>query len=164
MDNSPWIHSVKDTDEAGEIEAALDEAGVTSAHAMRTQFFDKLIAGPRAVLSILEEDALSKRSRNQIRRKGTFTHIITSHVLTWLHDDEAVTLSDALHQINVLAQVVHYLGFYQDEAAKRPEPEPFLNWKRIEGSDPVVTRLSDLSWYTTPSWPALLPGDTFVGV
>lgn len=163
-DSSPWIHSVKGTDEAGEIEAALDLAGVTLAHKLRASFLAKLMAGPRATEVILEEDALSNGSRQRLRNEGTFTHIITSHVLTWLHDDEAVKLSDALHQINVLAQVVHYVGVYKDDAAAEPEPEPFSNWKRIVGDEPVVTRLSGQAWYTTNSWPSLLPDDTFVGV
>ena len=67
-------------------------------------------------------------------------------------------------QLAIQDAIKSAIAFYQDEAAAKPEPEPFLNWKRIEGSDPVVTRLSDLPWYTTPSWTALLPGDTFVGV
>ena len=45
-----------------------------------------------------------------------------------------------------------------------PEPEPVLNWKRVVGDAPVVDRLTDKPWYTTNSWPALLPNDTFVGV
>ena len=164
MDNSSWVHAVKGTDEAGEIEAALDLAGVTGGHKLRAAFLGKLVAGPRATETILEEDGLSKGSRQRIRNKGTFTHIVTSSVLPWLHDDEAVNLSDALRQINVASRIVHYVQFYKDEAAARPEPAPFLNWKRVEGTDPVVDRLTDQAWYTTNSWPALLPGDTFIGV
>ena len=164
MDSSSWIHAAKDTDETGDIEAALDLAGVTADHTMRQQFLDKLTAGPRATETILEEDALSRGSRQRIRNKGTFTHIVTSSVLPWLHDDEVVTLSNALHQINTLAKVVHHVEFYKDKAALAPEPAPFLNWKRLIGDAPVVQRLSDQAWYTTNSWPALLPNDTFIGV
>ncbi len=164
IEDSTWVQSVKDEDEAGDIEAALDLAGVTSDHAMRQQFFDKLIAGPRAREVILDEDGMSPGSRQRIRNKGTFTHIITKNVLAWRHDDECVALSDALHQINVLAQVVHHVVEYSDRAALAPEPEPVLNWKRVVGDAPVVDRLTDQAWYTTNSWPALLPNDTFVGV
>ncbi len=164
MDSSSWVHAVKGTDEAGEIEAALDLAGVTSDHELRAAFFGKLIAGPRAIETILEEDGLSRGSRQRIRNKGTFTHIVTSSVLPWLHDDEAVALSDALRQINVASQIVHYVNVYKDAQAARPEPSPFLNWKRVVGDAPVVQRLSDQAWYTTNSWPSLLPNDTFIGV
>lgn len=164
MDSGAWIHAAKDQDEAGEIEVALDLAGVTSGHAMRAQFFNKLIAGPRATEIILEEDALTKGSRQRIRNKGAFSHIVTASVLPWLHDDEVVNLSDALRQINVAAQIAHYVQFYKDDAAAKPEPAPFLNWKRVVGGAPVVQRLSDQAWYTTNSWPALLPNDTFIGV
>ena len=171
MDNSSWIHAVKGEDEVGEIEAALDLAGVTaetdttSEHPLRAAFLGKLLAGRRATETILEEDALSKSSRQRIRNAGTFTNIVTASVLPWLHDDECVALSDALHQINALAQVVHHVEFYKDAAALKPEPAPFLNWKRVDGStDAVVQRISDQAWYTTPSWPALLPNDSFIGV
>ncbi len=164
IEDSTWVQSVKDTDEAGDIEAALDLAGVTSDHAMRQQFFDKLIAGPRAREVILDEDGMTRDSRQRIRNKGTFTHIITKNVLAWRHDDECVALSDALHQINALAQVVHFVAGYDDKSAMAPEPEPVLNWKRVVGNAPVNSRLTDKPWYTTNSWPALLPNDTFVGV
>ncbi len=164
IEASSWVQSVKDEDESGDIEVALDLAGVTSGHAMRQQFLDKLLAGPRATLPILDEDGLTKGSRQKIRNAGTFTHTITKNVLSWLHDDEAANLSDGLHQINVASQVVHFVMGYDDKRALRPEPAPFLNWKRVVGDAPVVQRLSDQAWYTTPSWPALLPGDTFIGV
>lgn len=164
IEDSSWVQSVKDQDEAGDIEAALDLAGVTSDHAMRQQFFDKLIAGPRATLPILDLDGMSRGSRQRIRNEGTFTHIVTKNVLSWRHDDECVTLSDALHQINALAQVVHFVAGYNDKQAIAPEPEPVLNWKRVVGDAPVSDRLTDKPWYTTNSWPALLPNDTFVGV
>ena len=164
IEASSWVQSVKDQDERGEIETALDLAGVTDTHQMRQQFLDKLLAGPRATLPILDEDGLTKGSRQRIRNAGTFTHIITKNVLAWLHDDEAANLSDALHQINALAQVVHFVMGYDDARALRPEPAPFLNWKRVVGNALVVKRLTDLPWYTTPSWPSLLPNDTFVGV
>lgn len=165
IEDSSWVQSVKDTDEAGDIEAALDLAGVTSDHAMRQQFFDKLIAGPRATLPILDEDGMTRGSRRRItKNRAAFTHIITKNVLAWRHDDECVALSDALHQINVLAQVVHFVAGYDDKAALAPEPEPVLNWKRVVGTEPVTGRLTDQAWYTTNSWPVLLPNDTFVGV
>ena len=164
VESSPWVQSVKGQDESGEIEAALDLAGVTDTHPMRQQFLDKLLAGPRATLPILDEDGLTKGSRQRIRNAGTFTHIITKNVLAWLHDDEAVALSDALHQINVASQVVHFVMGYDDKATLQPEPEPFLNWKRVVGDAPVNPRLTNLPWYITNSWPALLPDDTFVGV
>ncbi len=164
IEASTWVQSVKDQDEAGDIEAALDLAGVTSGHAMRQQFLDKLVAGPRATLPILDEDGLTRGSRQRIRNVGTFTHIITKNVLSWLHDDEATNLSDALHQINVASQVVHFVAGYDDKSALAPEPEPVLNWKRVKGTAPVNSRLTDKPWYTTNSWPALLPDDGFVGV
>ena len=164
IEASTWVQSVKDQDESGEIEAALDLAGVNNAHPMRQQFLDKLLAGPRARLPILDEDGMSNGSRQRIRNQGTFTHIITKNVLSWLHDDEAANLSDALHQINVASQVVHFIMGYDDKRALAPEPSPFLNWKRLVGDAPVVQRLSDQAWYTTNSWPSLLPGDTFIGV
>lgn len=164
IEDSTWVQSVKDQDEAGEIEAALDLAGVTSTHVMRQQFLDKLIAGPRARLPILDEDGMTRGSRQRIRNAGTFTHIVTKNVLSWRHDDECVALSDTLHQINVAAQVVHFVAGYDDKAALAPESEPVLNWKRVVGDAPVNSRLTNKPWYTTNSWPALLPDDTFVGV
>ena len=164
IESSPWVQSVKDQDESGDIEAALDLAGVTSGHPMRQQFFDKLIDGSRAREVILDEDGLSRGSRQRIRNQGTFTHIITKNVLSWLHDDEAANLSDALHQINVASQVVHFVAGYEDKKAVAPEPEPVLNWKRVTGDAPVNSRLTDEAWYSTNSWPALLPNDTFIGV
>ncbi len=164
IEDSTWVQSVKGQDEAGEIEAALDLAGVTSDHKMRQQFFDKLIAGPRATLPILDEDGMTKGSRQRIRNQGTFTHIITKNVLAWRHDDECVALSDALRQINVASQLVHFVAGYDDKKALAPEPEPVLNWKRVTGSGPVVSRLTDQPWYTVSHWSDLLPSDTFVGV
>ncbi len=166
IESSSWVQAVKGEDESGDIEAALDLAGVTDTHPMRQQFFDKLIAGPRARLPILDEDGMTQGSRQRIRNAGAFTHIVTKNVLSWLHDDEAANLSDALRQINIAAQVVHFIMGYDDKRAlvPEPEPEPVLNWKRVTGTAPVVSRLTNMPWYTTNSWPALLPGDTFIGV
>ena len=163
-ETSAWVQSVKNQDESGDIEAALDLAGVTADHPMRQQFFDKLIAGPRATEVIRDEDAMTAGSRQRIRNAGAFTHIVTKNTLAWLHDDEAANHSDALHQINVAAEVVHLVMGYDDKKAIAPEPEPTLNWKRVQGTAPVASRLTDKPWYTTNSWPALLPGDTFIGV
>ena len=131
---------------------------------MYQQFLDKLVTGPRATLPILDEDGMTRGSRQRIRNQGTFTHIITKNVLAWRHDDECVALSDALRQINVASKVVHFVAGYDDKKAMAPEPEPVLNWKRVAGNAPVNSRLTDKPWYTTNSWPALLPNDTFVGV
>ena len=90
IEDSPWVQSVKDQDEAGEIEAALKSAGMTAenGHPMYQQFLDKLLAGPRATLPILDEDGMTEGSRQRIRNQGTYTHIITKNVLAWRHDDE----------------------------------------------------------------------------
>ena len=224
-ESSPWINSVKDQDESGDIEAALDIAGVTSTHKMRQQFFDKLIDGPRAREVITPEDALDNGSRQKIRNLGSFNYIITKNVLSWLHDDEAQNLSSELRKINVASEIVHFVMGYDDKKADKPEPGEILNWKRTDpkillqiraileargktgvesdftltsdergtfildwDSDvlgvqpsqaeldavsqtdleaqikPVVDKLNDLSWYTTPSWQELLPNDRIIGV
>ncbi|MCB7129954.1 MAG: hypothetical protein J3T61_10510 [Candidatus Brocadiales bacterium] len=164
IDGADWIHQVKGQDESGEIEANLDIAGVTSAHPMRQQFFDKLIDGPRARGVVRQEDALDNGSRQRIRNLGSFNFIITQNVLSWLYDDECQNLSTQLRKINAASEIVHFVNGYEDSKADAPEPGEILNWKRTDSNAPVVDKLNDLSWYTTPSWQELLPNDRIVGV
>lgn len=169
IDSGSWIQSVKAQDERGDIEAALDDArhnsgsgevvGVTGA--LRDGFIEHLDMGPRSVETILEEDGLSNGSRARIRQSGPFTHIITEHVLEWLHDSEAVNLSDALRQIDATAELVHRVSPYSD-GGRDKAPEDQINWKRIGDATPVDTALSDMPWYSESDWQILLPDDGFI--
>lgn len=162
VDNAGWVQSVKDEDEAGEIEACMDKDGITGK--WRQILMDECLMGPRATEVLLEEDCLSRGSRQRVRNKGgTFSHIVTN-VLKWLTDVECVELSEALWDMSVMsAPVSHLVTQYSDQAAERGEPDPVLNWKRLNTTEPVVKRLSDQLWYTTNSWKALLPSDTIIG-
>ena len=162
VDAAGFIQSAKTTDEAGDIEAAMDDYGVTGS--WRQTYMNMLLAGPRATETILDEDCLSERSRRRVRNAGgSFTHIVTN-CLKWLTDVECQTLSDAHRSISVAAQVAHLVTPYNDEAAERFEPTPILNWKRMNTIEPIVKRLNDEPWYTTNSWKALLPSDTIIGI
>lgn len=158
-----WIQQVKETDERGDIEAALDVAGVTDG-ILRDRFMGYLDQGPRAVETLLQEDTLSNNSRNKLRQNGPYSHIITEHVLQWLWDDEAANLSDALRMIDSQALIYHRLTPYRDEDAGElgGEPEPQLNWKRVEDNRPVIKRLLDQPKYIESDWKVLLPNDGFI--
>lgn len=171
-DTSGWVQSVKGTDERGDIEAALDDArdpvfydtivGVQGA--LRDDFMSWLDMGVRATEVLIEEDSLSNRSRQQIKKATTsaFTHIITASVLPWLWDDEVANLSDALHQLEGTARVVHYLNTYSDTGGGKDEPNPMLNWKRLDDATPVDSKLTDQAKYIESDWRAVLPNDEFI--
>jgi hypothetical protein len=167
-----WVQSTKNQDDAGDVEAAMDDArdptyketvvGVQGA--MRDTFMSYLNQGVRAKEPIIEEDALSTRSRNKIKQMlgSPATHIFTEHVLEWHWDNEAANLSDALHQLEPTARIIHKINEYQDTAAAKTEPGIGLNWKRVADSTSVIPRLTNQPNYIESDWKAVLPNDEFI--
>lgn len=145
-DTSPWIHATGGQSETTEIRAALVAAGLDAAAGQGREIALAVDdGGPRMRESVLDEDLASGASRSRVLAEigGTCDWAISSHVLTWLDDAEAVTLSSRMGRLG--GQVAHVVRpFSTEKAAEAGEPPPVWNWK------------------TGAAWKALLPKDTII--
>lgn len=166
IDTSPWVHTVKGTDETAEIDQWLDDAGITNA-SDRANWRARLVrSGPRDKVGVLNEDMVGP-SRGRVKQalglqgNAKADWGITEQVLPWLTDAEAQVLSEAMH--SVCASVAHILTPFAPST--KTEPGPLWNWKHINRpGEPTRPDLSLQPWYTTTNWKALLPDDAFLSV
>ncbi len=173
LDTGGWIKLVKDTDEADEINAALDAAistttrePVTLTPEERQVWLDRLLSGPRDTVGVLDEGLVSGRSRSRVKsqlgisgsRKADWA--ISEQVLPWLDDAECLDLSKNAH--TMANNVAHLLRPALPKFLSETEPNPW-NWKWLDSTAPTTDLLAAQPWYTTTSWKALLPNDLIMG-
>ena len=163
-DNGGWVNSVKATDETVEVDALLDTAGIVDP-GKRSDWHSRMVTGPRAVVTVADEDGGTNPSRNRIKgRLGLQGNrnadwFISEQVLAWLDDAECQSLSASAHRM--ADNVVHLTSVFLASKASEQEQNPW-NWKHQDSLDPTTALLESQPWYTTTSWKALLPEDVIV--
>lgn len=168
-DTSPWVQSVKDQGDAGEVAGWLDtdvfdyqtRRRVALDPLDRQLWLDRIATPRRSNLPILDEGLENRGSRNRVLSEiagARFDHAVSEQALPWLTDAEATGLSEAMREM--AADVAHWITPFIPEMASEDEPNPW-NWKRVRDSSPTTNLLQNQPWYTRSAWDALLPGDRF---
>ncbi len=152
-DTSAWVHTVKGDDEAVDVGAALDRAGVPVRDARRVQAHARAVAssgvGPRSRPSrgVVNDDPFTDdQARRRILASLTGDAgirpdwVITESVLESLRDAEAVAFADTLRAWGT--NLVHCV------------------WPK----DDRFPQDAGYNWHTLAEWRALLGGDVFVSM
>ena len=167
VDISAWVHTEKDKRETADYRVALQAAGLDPDGGPGANLLaDMDDGGPRARVTILNEDLASTQSRQRVKQwlsENAVDWAITEEVLPWLDDAECQALSNRMH--GLATNVAHLLTPYLPNKRQAEEPPPIWNWKYPSAPNGgVVQQLWDQPWYTVDNWTALLPSDTIVSV
>lgn len=142
VDNSTFVQTNKSLTEEADINSAIAAIGfsptVGEGQAIKTKLFD---GGPRARVTVLNEDGRTGPSRARIRQAlgGGVDIAFTEDMIGNFTDAEAQAISSNLHQLAPVVQ--HFVTVVSDPSA------PFMpgNWKT-----------------SLEAWKAVIPADTFV--
>lgn len=163
VETSPWIHSVKSQTEVAELDGLIQAAGILPSDPGYADAMNHLSDGKnKSQVELNDEDITSVPGRAQVKAKvkakgvpTPFTWAVSEHTLEWLDDAEAQALDAGMHDL--APNVCHLLREYSPKQASITEPGTLSNWKWLSSTnDGVKSELTDISWYTTDSWQALL--------
>lgn len=129
-DVSPYIQSNKDLSEDAEISSAISATGLSPTSGEGLVHFNRLKGdGTRTRAKVLNEDSLTTRSRNAVKRElGDPTVVITEDLVTSLSDSECATLQNEIVKYANGIKVCHFVTEFAN-----PNAPFFFNSKSLAG-------------------------------
>ena len=150
LDTSTYIQDNQNVSEEADYQAAVSAVGLDPASGeglSLVSFF--LEAGPRATVSILNEDMLTSASRERVASAlgGSIDVVLTENLLENFFDSEVAVIDFALKQ-TIGAEIVHFVT------------PAMLD---IQGN--LIGQVSgEFNWKTLPSWASASPSALFIQV